>query len=211
MLFSRIGRPALESAFLSSSKHIALNRPARISPRAVSGRSQSTISKAVTPSSASLYYALAIASVASGVAGYCAARGIQASTTVPESLGSPKYGLPDDFRRGIEELKASFDREDVVSTNPDDLLIHGFSPNVWHPGTSWRQGPQYTVPYPSLPGVPHSVVVYPLSTEDVVKIVNVANKYRMPVIPYSGATSLEGQFVGVRYFPLPRPCCSRRR
>ncbi|ETW81282.1 oxidoreductase, FAD-binding protein [Heterobasidion irregulare TC 32-1] len=93
-------------------------------------------------------------------------------------MGSLKYGSPDDFRRGIEELKASFDREDVVSTNPDDLLIHGFSPNVWHPG------------------VPHSVVVYPLSTEDVVKIVKVANKYRMPVIPYSGATSLEGQFVG---------------
>ncbi len=31
-----------------------------------------------------------------------------------------------------------------------------------------------------------SVVVYPTSTDDVVKIV----KYRMPVIPYSGATSL---------------------
>lgn len=36
------------------------------------------------------------------------------------------------------------------------------------------------------------MVVYPSSTEDVVKIVNIARKYRMPVIPYSGATSLEG-------------------
>jgi D-lactate dehydrogenase (cytochrome) len=41
-------------------------------------------------------------------------------------------------------------------------------------------------------------VVYPDSTEDVVKIVNVARKYRMPIIPYSGGTSLEGHFAGVR-------------
>jgi FAD/FMN-containing dehydrogenase len=47
-------------------------------------------------------------------------------------------------------------------------------------------------------GFPHSVVVYPDSTEDVVKIVNLARKYRMPIIPYSGGTSLEGHFAGVR-------------
>jgi FAD binding domain-containing protein len=41
-------------------------------------------------------------------------------------------------------------------------------------------------------------VVYPNSTEDVVKTVNVARKYRMPIIPYSGGTSLEGHFAGVR-------------
>ena len=42
-----------------------------------------------------------------------------------------------------------------------------------------------------------SVVVYPSSTEDVVKIVKTAVKYRMPVVPYSGATSLEGHFRAV--------------
>ena len=45
---------------------------------------------------------------------------------------------------------------------------------------------------------PHSVVVYPSSTEDVVKIVKIATKHRMPVTPYSGATSLEGHYRGVR-------------
>ena len=30
------------------------------------------------------------------------------------------------------------------------------------------------------------------------KIVNVARKYRMPVVPYSGGTSLEGHFTDVR-------------
>jgi len=43
----------------------------------------------------------------------------------------------------------------------------------------------------------HSVVVYPENTEDVVKIVNIATKYRAPITAYSGATSLEGQYRGV--------------
>lgn len=53
------------------------------------------------------------------------------------------------------------------------------------------------IPFCSI-GLPHTVVVYPTCTEDVVKVVKIANKYRMPVIPYSGATSIEGQFLGVR-------------
>ena len=43
----------------------------------------------------------------------------------------------------------------------------------------------------------HSVVVYPESTEDVVKIVKIATRFRMPVIPYAGGTCLEGQTRGV--------------
>lgn len=48
-----------------------------------------------------------------------------------------------------------------------------------------------------IPGAVHTVIVYPESTEDVVKIVKIATKYRMPVIPYSGGTSLEGHTRGV--------------
>jgi hypothetical protein len=46
----------------------------------------------------------------------------------------------------------------------------------------------------------HSVVVYPGSTEDVSKIVKIAGKYKMPVTPYSGGTSLEGNFRAVSTF-----------
>ena len=42
----------------------------------------------------------------------------------------------------------------------------------------------------------HSIIVYPQSTEDVVKIVNVATKYKIPVVPYASATSLEGHTRG---------------
>ena len=45
---------------------------------------------------------------------------------------------------------------------------------------------------------PPSVVVYPESTEDVVKVVKIANRYKMPITPYSGGTSLEGNFRSVR-------------
>jgi len=50
-----------------------------------------------------------------------------------------------------------------------------------------------------LSGVAHTVVVFPRSTEDVTKIVKIAIRYRMPIIPYSGATSLEGQTRGVSW------------
>ena len=41
--------------------------------------------------------------------------------------------------------------------------------------------------------------MFPTSTEDVVKLVKIANKYKMPVIPVSGATSLEGHYRAVRF------------
>ncbi|KAG2009423.1 D-lactate dehydrogenase cytochrome oxidoreductase [Coprinopsis cinerea AmutBmut pab1-1] len=88
---------------------------------------------------------------------------------------SNKYGSPEDFAKAIEELTSHLG-PDKVSTNPDDLDSHGFSANDYHPGIS------------------PSVVVYPETTEDVVLIVKTATRFKMPVIPYSGATSLEGHF-----------------
>ncbi|KAF8824809.1 hypothetical protein HHX47_DHR7000628 [Lentinula edodes] len=96
------------------------------------------------------------------------------------SATKPTYGSPEDFGKAIEELKRTFPGEDIVSTDPEDVYNHGFSVNDYHPGIS------------------HSVVVYPSTTEDVVKIVKIATKYRMPITAYSGATSLEGQFRGVK-------------
>jgi D-lactate dehydrogenase (cytochrome) len=37
-------------------------------------------------------------------------------------------------------------------------------------------------------------IAYPRSTEDVVKVVKVCHKYKIPQIPYSGGTSLEANF-----------------
>lgn len=43
----------------------------------------------------------------------------------------------------------------------------------------------------------HSVVVFPDTTEAVVAIMKIATAYRMPVVAYSGGTSLEGHFSGI--------------
>jgi hypothetical protein len=48
-------------------------------------------------------------------------------------LQKPVYGTPEDFSRAIEELRASFAGE-AVTTAPDQLGAHGFSPNTHHPG-----------------------------------------------------------------------------
>ncbi|KAI0276801.1 hypothetical protein BGY98DRAFT_1090140 [Russula aff. rugulosa BPL654] len=123
--------------------------------------------------SASTVFALALGGVALGLGGYYV--GVRRGIETPSP--KPVYGTPEDFGHAIEELKTLFSK-DTVTTDQDQLEAHGFSPNAHHPG------------------FPHSVVVYPDSTEDVVKIVNLARKYRMPIIPYSGGTSLEGHFAG---------------
>ncbi|KAG8968558.1 hypothetical protein FRC03_006958 [Tulasnella sp. 419] len=88
-----------------------------------------------------------------------------------------KFGTREDFSNAIHELKETLG-ETKVSTEQAVLDIHGFSPNAHHPG------------------VPHSVVIFPESTEDVVKVVKTANKYLMPIVAFSGGTSLEGHFGG---------------
>jgi FAD/FMN-containing dehydrogenase len=55
-------------------------------------------------------------------------------------------------------------------------------------------------PHTNIVGAPHTVIVFPRSTEDVVKIVKTAVKYRMPLTAFSGGTSLEGHYRGVRLY-----------
>ncbi|KDQ51241.1 hypothetical protein JAAARDRAFT_41303 [Jaapia argillacea MUCL 33604] len=128
---------------------------------------------------------IALACVFSGFFGYGISQSrrkvtINIETHSPhrDALTNPEYGSPEDFQRAIRDLKHAFenDTEVRVETDPEVVKVHGFSENDYHPG------------------FPHTVVVSPQTTEDVVKIVHIANNYRMPVIAYSGATSLEGQF-----------------
>jgi D-lactate dehydrogenase (cytochrome) len=101
-----------------------------------------------------------------------------------DSLASPKYGSPADFIQAIQELRTVFPEEGFVSTDKDDRLAHA------------SIGPRH------MERKAHSVVVFPRSTEDVVKIVNIAKRYKMPIVPHSSGTSLEGQATAVVcYFP----------
>ena len=67
--------------------------------------------------------------------------------------------------------------EDAVSTDEDELHRHGFS--EW----SSLNADRFPV-----------AISYPTCTEDVSKIAKVCHKYKMPMIPFSGGSSLEANF-----------------
>ncbi|KIM37222.1 hypothetical protein M413DRAFT_77359 [Hebeloma cylindrosporum] len=116
--------------------------------------------------------------LASAVLGYGLAKSPSlVVSSVEETSKKPQFGSSEDIEKAIQELRAGL-AEAQVSTDPGDLQVHGFSSNDHHQG------------------IDHSVIVYPESTEDVVKIVRIATKYRIPITAYSGATSLEGHYRG---------------
>lgn len=98
----------------------------------------------------------------------------------PSTSSTPTYGSLEDVRKAIDELREALPGNNCIHTNPVTLQAHGSSENSYHPS------------------FPHSVVVVVHSTEDVVKVVNISRKYRIPIIASGGATSLEGHFSGVR-------------
>lgn len=78
--------------------------------------------------------------------------------------------------QAIAELRALYG-EDTISTDDEDLLAHGFS--------EWSSINIVQLPV---------AVAYPKSTEEVSQIAKICHKYRMPMIPYSGGSSLEANF-----------------
>lgn len=82
-------------------------------------------------------------------------------------------------RQAIQEIRDELGPEvdDIISTDPDDLHAHGYS--------EWSS----TNP----DGLPVAVA-YPRSTAQVSTIARICHKYRVPIIPYSGGSSLEGNF-----------------
>lgn len=122
-----------------------------------------------------------------GPEGLSSVGGAEGTTDVFESSSSsmPTYGSPEDVQKAIEELRDALPGKNRVQTSPESLQVHGSSDNSYHPSC------------------PHSVVVMAHSTDDVVKVVNISRKYRVPITAYGGATSIEGHFTG---FPSGSIC-----
>lgn len=81
-------------------------------------------------------------------------------------------GLP----QAIAELRTLLG-EDTISTDDEDLRSHGYS--------EWS-----SINIDQLP----VAVAYPKTTEEVSQIAKICHKYRMPMVPYSGGSSLEANF-----------------
>ncbi|PKY07831.1 proteins the FAD binding domain-containing protein [Aspergillus campestris IBT 28561] len=114
-----------------------------------------------------------VSALAAGV-GYTLAT---TTRSTPSQKSSPlQYGSVADFEKAIAEVRSKLG-EDVVSTDEDDLQLHGFS--------EWSSVNAERLPV---------AIAYPKSTEEVSEIAKICHKYKMPMVPYSGGSSLEANF-----------------
>ncbi|WOL15301.1 D-lactate dehydrogenase [Canna indica] len=79
--------------------------------------------------------------------------------------------VPEGFIRELEDIL-----QDNLTQDYEERCFHGKPHNSFHKSVN----------------VP-DVVVFPRSQDDVQKIVMACNKYKVPIVPYGGATSIEGQ------------------
>lgn len=92
-------------------------------------------------------------------------------------IAMPKYASMRDMEVALKEIRRELGDEDIISTDPEDLHAHGYS--------EWSSSNPDGLPV---------AVAYPRSTAQVSTIVRISSKYRIPIIPYSGGSSLEGNF-----------------
>lgn len=150
-------------------------------------------SQSTKPRKASAIVPALIASASFGTAGYLLGRkkAIEdppeyafpwSSTTKLENLDTPKYSTKEELETAIGEIKKAVG-EDRVTRSPAEITGHtdnGFTPHPPKP----HEKPEY--------------IVYAYSTDEVSKIMKVAHKYSVPVVPYSGGSSLEGHTFSTR-------------
>lgn len=110
--------------------------------------------------------------------------GVQSQQVTADPKKSYREPTLDGFSKALKEL--DFLPEDCIGTDRDSLMSHGVS--------SWSH-----LDPKGLPGA----VLYPRSTEDVVRIVKIASQYAIPLIPFAAGTSLEGHTTAPGYSKTP--------
>ncbi|OWB69634.1 hypothetical protein B5S30_g5056 [[Candida] boidinii] len=104
------------------------------------------------------------------------------SITDINSLESPKYGDLSDVKKAINEIESVIGLENIKDSS-SELLIHSDNSSNFHkPNENER-------PY---------IVALPSTIEQVSEIAKICHRYRIPMIPYSGGTSIEGHFIPTR-------------
>ena len=101
------------------------------------------------------------------------------STTKLDELEPPVYGTLEDLEKARDEIVAIVGKENIA-TSRAELEHHSDTYFNSHHATEDQR--------PTL-------IIFPSSTEEVSKIMKITYKYRIPVIPFSGGTSLEGHYI----------------
>lgn len=124
-----------------------------------------------------------VSSVVAGYVGYQVSALSRAeqlrSTTKLESIGSPQYATKAQVAQLIDEIRQLID-EDRLSVQEDDLLDHSDNSSNFHKPHDHER------PY---------LVTYPKNTEEVQLIVKICYRYKIPMIPIAGKTSIEGHMI----------------
>ncbi|KAJ5459844.1 D-lactate dehydrogenase [Penicillium daleae] len=161
---------------ISSSRNFVASRAIRVNSTTTTNGNQrqdsSSSSSSTNSSSWTATRTLLVSALAAGL-GYGYASYGQKS---PRVAKKPQYGSTKDFEKAISELRVKLG-EDAISTDEDDLQQHGYS--------EWSSLNADRLPV---------AIAYPTNTEEVAEIAKVCHKYRMPMVPYSGGSSLEANF-----------------
>jgi D-lactate dehydrogenase (cytochrome) len=107
------------------------------------------------------------------------------SSTLPiAKVQAPEHDIsPANMSAAYKEFVAVIGNENV-STAKDSLESHT--------STEWSS-------YPAIPSQYPQYVLFPASTEEVSKIMKICHTRRIPVVAFSGGTSLEGHFANTRH------------
>lgn len=101
-----------------------------------------------------------------------------------EDLDSPEYCDPKKLPGVIDQIKA-------VVGNDSDNFTESKNELDSHSDTFFNT-------HHALPDERPSIVVFPKTTEEVSKILSICHENKVPVVPFSGGTSLEGHFLPTR-------------
>ncbi|KFH43560.1 D-lactate dehydrogenase [cytochrome]-like protein [Hapsidospora chrysogenum ATCC 11550] len=88
-----------------------------------------------------------------------------------------RYATVEEMENAVRQIAREIGDDDAISTDPEDLRAHGYS--------EWSTVNPETLPV---------AVAYPRSTEQVSTIARICHEHRVPIIAYSGGSSLEGNF-----------------